>query len=151
MAVVATRLMFQVASRAIAGNLGGKPVHCMMRPAQGGALPPAGDYEILPPVSDPIYGRLALMAPAGQLAAIEWNWTTAPAGGLAASEKYLKDAAKFWEKPLGEQKPDSAGGGGVFVLSDRPVLGRNCIVVSSGFADLMDALQTSGGARVTVA
>jgi hypothetical protein len=37
------------------------------------------------------------------------------------------------------------------VLSDRPVLGRNSIVVSSGFADLMDALQTSGGARVRVA
>ena len=65
MAVVATRLMFQAGSRTITGSLGGRFLHCTMRPPQGGALPPAGDYEILPPVSDPIYGRLAVMAPAG--------------------------------------------------------------------------------------
>lgn len=205
MAVVATRLMFQAGSRTIAGNLGGKFLHCTMRPAQGGALPPAGEYEILPPVIDPIYGRLALMTPVGgsggilaqkhpdklfNLAAVSDKRFYPPAvsdkvyqkpdaalpalsgkvfpkmsGKLspaASASFFLKpDAAKFGEKPLATavsdkffQKPDasppSAAGGQVFVLSDRPVLGRNCIVVSSGFADLMDGLQTSGGARVRV-
>jgi hypothetical protein len=147
MAIVGARLMFQVGSRTITGNLSGKFLHCTVRPAQGGALPPAGDYEILPPVSDPIYGRLAVMAPAGGLGATKDVDKSTPAvRGKLIVKPYAAPpvvAMKF-ETP-------GAGGGPVFVLSDRPVLGRNCIVVGSGFADLMDALQTAGGARVRVA
>lgn len=173
MAVVGARLMFQAGSRTITGSLGGRFLHCTMRPPQGGALPPAGDYEILPPVSDPVYGRLAVMAPVG-------GSFNPPAAGCrsypAVTQKlfFKPDAAKFWEKPLATAvsgkvfqkplatavsdrriafKPDQtpgAAGAQVFVLSDRPVLGRNSIVVGSGFADLMDALQTAGGARVTM-
>jgi len=151
MAVVGARLMFQAGSRTITGNLSGKFLHCTMRPPQGGALPSAGDYEILPPVSDPIYGRLAVMAPVGGL------------GATKDVDKSRSACSGFFEKPDAAPRamsgrrmdfePDrthGAGGGQVFVLSDRPVLGRNSVVVSSGFADLMDALQTSGGARLTV-
>jgi len=171
MAVVGARLMFQAGSRTITGSLGGKFLHCTMRPPQGGALPPAGDYEILPPVSDPVYGRLAVMASVGGSGA-----TKDPDKGTVIGQKWFRkpDAAKFWEKPLATAvsgkvfqkplatavsdrriafKPDQtpgAAGAQVFVLSDRPVLGRNSIVVGSGFADLMDALQTAGGARVTM-
>jgi hypothetical protein len=72
------------------------------------------------------------------------------AGGTAISEKlfvkpdYTTKAKKF-------DSGDIRQTGQVFVLSNKPVLGRNCIVISSGFADLMDGLQTAGGARVTVA
>ena len=152
MAVVGARLMFQVGSRTIAGNLSGKFLHCTMRPAQGGALPPAGEYEILPPVSDPIYGRLALIVPAGGSAAIrigKHGRLSATISDVSVQVCFGKSAVSgFIERP---DTTKSAAGGQVFVLSDRPVLGRNCIVVSSGFADLMDGLQTSGGARVTVA
>jgi hypothetical protein len=123
-------LTFQISSRTITGSLGGKFLYCTMRPLQGGVVPPAGDFKIQPPVSDPIYGRIALMAPVG--------------GSLILSAV----SGKFFLKP---DRTPGAGGGPVFVLSDRPVLGRNCIVVNSGYADLMDALQTSGGAMVTVA
>jgi hypothetical protein len=61
---------------------------------------------------------------------------------------------KLFEKPMAARRmghPASSAGGQAFVLSDRPVLGRNCVVVSSGFAGLMDGLQKAGGARVTVA
>jgi hypothetical protein len=36
------------------------------------------------------------------------------------------------------------------VLSSRPILGQNSLVVMIGHADLMDALQAAGGASVTV-
>ena len=43
-----------------------------------------------------------------------------------------------------------AAAGQVFVLSNRPIAGQNSLVVSSGYADLMDALRAAGGASVTV-
>jgi hypothetical protein len=138
------RLMFQVGSRTIMGSLGAKFLHCTMRPAQGGVLPPPGEYQIVAPVSDPIYGRLALMTPAGGSAPIPGKFTEKPLTGKSWEKP---DSGKFSEK---YDSIHSAGGGQVFVLSDRPVLGRNCIVVSSGFADLMDALLTSGGATARV-
>ena len=53
---------------------------------------------------------------------------------------------------------ESAGGAGaelpltkeILVLSDKPIAGRNCLVVSVGFADLMLGLKASGGASLTV-
>ena len=177
----AMRLLFQAGSRTIAGNLAGKFLCCTMRPPQGGALPPAGDYVILPPMNDPIYGRVALMAPVGRAggirpeltmqkclatatflkpdvtpAAVSGKLLEKPLGAAAIGAKVFQKpgatatsiGAKVFEKPLEKR---GAGAGQVFVLSDRPVLGRNCVVVSSGFADLMDSLQTAGGAGVTVA
>ncbi len=38
----------------------------------------------------------------------------------------------------------------VFVLTSRPISGQKSLVVTSGFADLLDALQTAGGTTVTV-
>jgi hypothetical protein len=139
--------MFQAGSRVIAGNLAGISLYCTLRPSQGGALPPAGDYEISAPVSDPIYGKLALMTPAGGSAAI-------PIGKF---EKHLQKSdhelantfasvsgfLKFWRP--------GASGGPFFVISGQPIVGRSTIIVTAGFADLMDGLQTAGGANVTVA
>jgi hypothetical protein len=154
MAIVATRLMFQAGSRVISGNLAGKFLNCTVRPPQGGALPPRGGYEILPPMNDPIYGRVALMVPAGGSGEIIAGLTmqkclvTAKVYGRFEAGPTTMSNKKF-SKP--DASPPDATSGQVFVLSDKPVLGRNCVVVSSGFADLMDGLQTAGGARVTVA
>ena len=38
----------------------------------------------------------------------------------------------------------------VLVLSDKQIAGRNCLIVSLGFADLMLGLQAAGGASLTV-
>jgi hypothetical protein len=38
----------------------------------------------------------------------------------------------------------------MLVLSDKPIAGRNCLIVSQGFADLMQGLDASGGATLTV-
>jgi len=170
----AMRLLFQAGSRTIAGSLGGKFLNCTIRPPQGGALPPAGDYEILPPMNDPIYGRVAVMASVGQSGPVRVElamqkclvsasfFLKPEATPTAIGQKiFLKPDArstsisqKLFEKPMAARRmghPASSAGGQAFVLSDRPVLGRNCVVVSSGFADLMDGLQKAVGARVTVA
>jgi hypothetical protein len=39
---------------------------------------------------------------------------------------------------------------GTFLLTDRLLPGRKCIVVTTGFANLVQALQSAGGARITV-
>ena len=155
MAVVATRLTLEGSSRTLTGGLGGKFLHCTMRLGQGGDFPPAGDYEILPPISDPIYGMVALMVPARGLGAKDIfkyekpllehkDW--AGGGGVPSVCAY-----EFYVHIKGEdESPSSKGGRQIFVLSDKPVLGHNSIVLNSGFADLLDALQTSGGAMVEV-
>lgn len=153
------RLLFQAGSRTIAGNLAGKPLYCTLRPPQGGSLPPAGDYGILPPMDDPIYGRVALMAPFGGSGAILTQLTmqkcmvTAMPTASGAYEFFKPDAMAVSNKKFSKPDAPSSGvaGGPCFVISNQPVLGRNCIIVSAGFADLMDGLQAAGGARVTVA
>ena len=77
---------------------------------------------------------------------------SAPASKVAAPRAGLASSA-------GGGAAESAGGAGaegqalakeVLVLSDKPIAGRNCLVVSLGFADLMLGLQVSGGATLTV-
>jgi hypothetical protein len=77
---------------------------------------------------------------------------SAPASKMAAPRPGLASSA-------GGGAAESAGGAGaerqalsreVLVLSDKPIAGRNCLVVSLGFADLMLGLQATGGATLTV-
>jgi hypothetical protein len=39
----------------------------------------------------------------------------------------------------------------VLVLSDRVIPGRNCIVMSLGFAGVMSVLQSAGGGQIAIA
>jgi len=75
-----------------------------------------------------------------------------PASKVAAPRPGLASSA-------GGGAAESAGGAGaerqsaakeILVLSDRPIAGRNCLVASLGHADLMLALQATGGATLTV-
>jgi hypothetical protein len=150
------------------GNIGGKELHFTARPAKNGAHPPPGHYQIHPPTNDPIYGMVALMTPLGP---------QVPSGAKEFNaDKFMPSHAKF--APVGVKDSPVAGkfappaydwikagkGKGAvgvkerpgtlanhtFVLSSRPILGQNSLVVMVGFADLMDALQAAGGASVTV-
>ena len=77
--------------------------------------------------------------------------------GVAPSHHMLK--VPGLASSAGGGAMESAGGAGaerqsltkeVLVLSDKPIAGRNCLIVSLGFADLMLGLQASGGAALTV-
>jgi hypothetical protein len=47
----------------LSGNLMGTPVYGMTRSAFGGTSPPAGLYDISPPVGDPMFGMYAILTP----------------------------------------------------------------------------------------
>ncbi len=158
---IVLKLTYRLASATISGNVGGKALHVTMRLLQTG--PPAGNYDIHPPVNDPIYGLVALMTPS----------TFSPGGAASHASKIesgggMAEAYKAFSSPqaaifikveggmalYGKVFPKTQGGmastGQVFVLSSRPILGQNSLVVSHGFADLMDALQAAGGASVAL-
>lgn len=143
-------------------HIGGRTFHLMIQPR---GAPPPGNYDIHPPVQDPVYGMLALMLPAAGPAAPhgekDWKyWTYQPAmhaNAPAALSPYQPVKlgspayAKMVSPAAGLSRPESPSQGPqVFVISDRPIPGRNAVVISSGFADLMDALRASGGATIQV-
>jgi hypothetical protein len=130
----------------IIGNIAGKALHVTMRLSQVGPAPPAGAYDIHPPVNDPIYGLIALMTPStSSPGAAVTHTTKMEGGGMTATEKVFRPQASFFIKQGGMTST-----GQVFVLSSRPILGQNSLVISHGFADLMDALTAAGGASVAL-
>jgi hypothetical protein len=71
---------------------------------------------------------------------------------MAATGKVNVAAQGATAKHVGSAKHAEAPGaaGQVFVISARPMQGRNCLVLTSGFADLMEALQIAGGAKIII-
>jgi hypothetical protein len=170
------KLIYRSAGGTITGNLAGKLIHFSARPGRAGGQPPPGNYDIHPPVNDPIYGLVALMTPSGGPNAgqaftakvfkvfatkeketpVSMFQKVEPAmkNCLAPAFKYcyspktnLADGGRFASGAKEAKDPSSSQ---VFVLSSRPILGQNSLVVMIGHADLMDALQAAGGASVTV-
>ena len=142
-------------NNAITGNLAGKPIHCAVRMSQGTGSPARGEYVIPPPASDAIYGKTALLFPLTQ------GSTGLPAGWAQAGLNfgYAPTNIKIGYAPTNIKISSVAASAGaerqalakeVLVLSDKPIAGRNCLVVSLGFADLMLGLEASGGATLTV-
>ena len=146
----------------ISGMLAGKPLNCLVNPSQGSA--PAGVYQIQPPIDDVVFGQLAVMTPAGGPAGsigeshayVKWDGgASAPSykpwgdrSGVANKE-YVGASASSFDKAIKMVGP--VGGAASFVLSSRPIPGRNCLVINSNFDDLMDALKSTGGATVRFA
>jgi hypothetical protein len=136
-----------LSNNTLSGNLMGTPVYGMTRSALGGASPPAGLYNISPPVSDPMFGVYAVLTP-----------VTGGSSSLASTGKHfdrkLFDPVNFDHKHFFPKLQIPKGPGTlsqVLVLSDRVIPGRNCIVMSLGFADMMSALQSAGGGQITIA
>jgi hypothetical protein len=158
-------LTYSRAGGTFIGNIGGKALHFTARPAQSGAHPPPGNYRIHRPINDPIYGMVARMTPASDAldplhfqmtapafkdqGAPAYDWIRAGTGMNTLAEKPMGDrpsALKPWASRPSAMQPT----GFVFVLSSRPILGQNSLVIMVGFADLMDALTAEGGATVRV-
>lgn len=149
-------MQLKFSKNAITGNLAGKPIHCVARITEGTGSPPAGVYTIPPPMRDPVYGLTALLLPLeqggapGTAAGINYIKGYAQAKASALAEKWAAPPSALVAAAGGSTAEAKAMATGVLVLSDKPIAGRNCLVVSLGFADLMLGLETSGGATLTV-
>ncbi len=141
-------MQLKFSSNTITGNLGGKPIHCVIRMSQGTGAPPSGEYTVRPPTNDPVYGRTALVIPSKFANDIGPRTPSAKLISPASSSSNAPGARVSWDwikMPSGAQ-----AGVQMLVLSDKPIAGRNCLIVSQGFADLMQGLDASGGATLTV-
>lgn len=140
---------------AMVGTLAGKPLFCFLRATQGSALP-AGEYIVRGPVEDPIYGPVAILVSKGShsggTVAIEWtyrahDWIQQPPAGAAAADAWSPAMAGT---ATGYFQCAPGGSGGAFLVSGRSIPGQNCLVVTSGLSELMDALKAAGSASITV-
>jgi hypothetical protein len=71
---------------------------------------------------------------------------------MAAVGKVNAAADAAIGKHVGAGKHTAAypANGQVFVLSAQPMQGRNCLVLTAGYADLIEALQRAGGGKLVV-
>ena len=162
------------------GNFGGRLLNGLAVPSIPGVTPAAGWYHIAPPVEDIVFGLVAVMSPTGALGGSQYggklfpkdDWTQFPKyfdNDTSANKKYVKDmfgggasGGKLdkWRSiewkwtggsaPMLDKWRDPVSGAIPFVISSRPIPGRNCLVIPSRFADFMDALRISGGVDVRV-
>jgi len=165
----------------ISGMLAGRSLNCLINPSQASApagvyqiQPPIddvvfGQLAVMTPVSGAASGYSATKfewAP-GASDPFYKPWGDEPSVG---NKKYVGASASSFDKAIkmvgpggasgayewsdasasrGKQKPDGTAVG--FILSSRPIPGRNCLVIQSNFDDLMDALKSTGGATVRFA
>ena len=169
-------MQLKLSNNMITGNLAGKPIHCRVRMGPGTGSPAPGEYVVPAPESDPIYGYTAMVVPLrpGSIGVAQGLHFKVPGAQTAIKFAYapaskvntpgLGSSAGIFKAPgltssAGGGAMESAGGAGaeaqsltkqVLVLSDKPIAGRNCLIVSLGFADLMLGLQATAGATLTV-
>jgi len=94
-----------------------------------------------------VYGTFALLSPTRAASPWGMGWIDIHGPSAQAGKDWidLRGSADWIELPSLVNQP------GVFVLLEQPLAGRNTILITGGFADLMGALHQAGGATVTVA
>jgi hypothetical protein len=154
---------FEITGSEIHGTLGGKSFNCFLHPLSA-QLPP-GTYKISGRMENSAYGVFALISPAGGLNQEKWigpitgKFAYGKGLGPLVNEKWIGSFGH--EKWIGatadksslltdKQFTPSTASEGPFLLTSKLHAGKGCLVVTSGFADLMDALQAAGGLSIAV-
>jgi hypothetical protein len=164
----------------ILGTVQGRRVMATVRPSQSGLLLPAGQYVLHAPVHNPVYGEVMGIVPVQtpDAPAMRMNnaveapnvapaahKTYAPAAHKVAAPgavkfdspaiKFDSPAIKFDSPAIKFDSPaikfDSGAGGAPqpVVITSRPIAG-NSLYVTSGLADLFDAVRMAGGVILVV-
>ncbi|CAD5373293.1 hypothetical protein RA210_U30205 [Rubrivivax sp. A210] len=140
--------MLTLAKNAIAGTVMGRPVNAFALDGKADAAPAPGEYDLLPPLEDPVFGVyiIAVRRGSGFKPGYDWRKLTAEPGVAVRHEGIKLPTTRMveWKMPAGASSEDS------FVLSKQPIPGRNCVVLASGFADLLEALKGAPEAALTV-
>jgi hypothetical protein len=145
------RLRLQLDNEVLLGMAGGQHVHCLVRcpsDPSGEDMIEEGLYRILPPIEHPTRGIIAILIGLLELA-------TAPQlGTRRAVDSAIQGTGghtHLLSQVIMHQLP--AGGAtspGSLILSGGPLGGPNAIVVTTGFEELMDLLEESGGGTLEV-
>ena len=178
--MIPSSITLHSASHRITAQLGSQLLNLTFHPPSGGAIPP-GNYSLSRPMHNSVYGTFALLSltrPAAGAAGwinqgwinprlhsgwvnqgslgknwIGSDWINPRAGNRGGvnrdwvNQGWLTQAGADWvQNPM-----QAANQPGVFVVVERPLAGRNSIVIVAGFAELMRGLEAAGGATVTVA
>ncbi len=151
-------LNLNAGSGVMQGDLGGRVFHCSLHPLSF-HLPP-GKYWISAPLQNSVYGEFALVTRADVLQHEKWigpvaeKWISPMSQNWISptSEKWINPMSQNWINPMSEKwiSPGSSFSGGPVVLTGQLLPGRKCLVLMPGFADLMDALRSGGGASITI-
>ena len=134
------------ASNRLTAQLGGTYVTSLFRQPSGKGIPP-GHYTLSAPMHNSVYGTFALLSPAREASVWGMGWIDihGPVGAAAEDWVTTRESAGWIDLPSLVNQPE------VFVLLEQPLAGRNIILMTDGFAELMAALHQAGGATVTVA
>ncbi len=141
----------------ISGCTSGRNLQCFVSPGHPGMLPAAGEYRIGGPFDDPVFGPIAVMVPSHGLIdpgiVEECMRRLPPPGGTSALFNPTGGRFRFnlpggiSEMPKQEMP---SNGGALFVLTNRAVPGRNCLIVTSSPKELFGALAAVDETLITV-
>jgi hypothetical protein len=170
------RLRLQLENEVLLGMAGGQHVHCLVRcpsDPSGEDTIEEGLYRILPPVEHPGVGIIAILigllelAPSPQLgtrravdSAIQGTgghvhllshviMHQLPAGGATSLGSLILSEGRGDPWPPAHNVLGATSLGSL-ILSGGPLGGPNVIVVTTGFEELMDLLEESGGGTLEV-
>jgi len=145
------------ASNRLTAQLAGTYVTSIFRQPSGKAIPP-GNYILSAPMHNSVYGTFALLSPTREASPQGMLWIdlwidipVAASGKDWVSSRESADWVTTRESAGWIDLPSVVNQPGVFVLLERPLAGRNTILITAGFAELTAALHQAGGATVTVA
>jgi hypothetical protein len=157
------RLRFQLDDQVLIGMAGGQHVHCMAQcpsdPSAGAEIA-HGVYQVMPPVENPVLGRVAMLTHLTETS------TASQLGGRSSAG----DSAYTYTIYHGPVHPALAGGltytrthgstpshlagratsPRALILTKGPLGGASAIVVTTDFEQLMDLLEESGGGTLEI-
>jgi hypothetical protein len=164
------RLKLELDNEVLLGMAGGEHVHCLVQcpsdPSAGAEIE-HGVYEVMPPVEHPVLGRIAILTHLTETADTSQLGGRSSVGSaklLMGGHAYTLTVAHAAANPalargltytLSPSAVDHAMAGspsfrGSLILTKGPLGGSNVVVVTSGFDELMDLLESSGGGTVDV-
>jgi hypothetical protein len=128
----------------------GRPLICNL--SSIGSIPEPGEYEVTE-THDPVYGKLAVLAPSQDgpvqrknVAEVKYQSSMLQPG--ASRDKF--GGQTTGKRAWGSMNSSLSATSHSYVLSSKPLAGRNCVVTTSGLSELHSELQKTGKVKVLI-
>jgi hypothetical protein len=140
----------------IRGFVTGKAISCTVRSSPAGLKLATGRYLLRPAENNPVYGLVISIEPMPSQgpgpAAVKLPAMPKDAASATAARPVGPGPAAVKLPAMPKVVPSGTAareGGAAIVMSSRAIAG-NCLVVTTGFDDLVDAVQHTGGVTLIV-